>query len=323
MDRSPTTAPATERQPTSWPTPEDGFTGPVRRGEPAMSSEHAPSRLGQAIRRFLPSSGPAIGGEPAYSTGGGGFRSGNRPEPPARGGSNAPLRSGGPPVGGGSSGGGGPRMPRGGGNPDPRPERYWTDYLRIALPVIGLILMLSVFIFWVGSIIDGNNDDADVTPSAVALVQTPAPSDGAGAVTATVAPPQSAAPSNAEGANPSPSEAASDGGDTEPTTEPTAEESTAPEDQPTDEPADEEATDPPADGATFAVDDVVVTTDDVRLRSEASSEDDANVIRTLDAGTELTIIGEPENDGEFDWYPVSDDEGEGYVRQDFLEAAAG
>lgn len=216
-------------------------------------------------------------------------------------------------------------MPRGGGNPGPRPERYWTDYLRIALPIIGLILMLSVFIFWVGSIIDGNNDDASVTPTGEVALSTTTTVPGAEAVTATVAPAQSAAPSNADEGSSSPSGEASSGGAAEPTTGPSADESVAPDEQPTDEPtADAGASDPPAEGAAaFAINDVVVTTQPVNLRSEGSDADDATILRTLDAGAELTIIGGPENDGEFDWYPVSDADGKGYVRGDFLEAVAG
>ncbi len=214
-------------------------------------------------------------------------------------------------------------MPRGG--PSPRPERYWTDYLRIALPIIGLILMLSVFIFWVGSIIDGNNDDADVTPSAVALVQTPAPSDGA--VTATVAPTQSAAPSNAEGANTSPSGEAIAAGDTEPTTEPSAEESTAPDDEPTDEPAaDEAATEPPADEATFAADDVVTVNEDgedgVNIREAAGT--DAVSVATVVPGDVLTIVSGPETAGDLEWYEVTTEDGtEGWIASQFLDASEG
>ncbi len=215
-------------------------------------------------------------------------------------------------------------MPRGGGNPGPRPERYWTDYLRIALPIIGLILMLSVFIFWVGSIINDNNGNGDVTPTGEVALSTTTPVPGAANnVTATVPPAQSAAPSTAGGAGASPSEAASDQPATEPTTPPDETASTAPDQQPTDQPSTDAAvTETPADGgATFAVDDSVVTSQSVNLRSEASNADDGTILRTLDAGAELTIIGEPENDGEFDWYPVSDADGKGYVREDFLEAA--
>src|SRR5687768_3412493 len=45
-------------------------------------------------------------------------------------------------------------------------DRYWTDYLRVALPVIGLLLMLALFWWWAQQFIgdDGNaNDLAQVT----------------------------------------------------------------------------------------------------------------------------------------------------------------
>lgn len=330
LDRSPTTSPTTDHQPTTWPEHREAPGGPMSRGvqtrggDPATMGGSSPRRLGRAIRRLVPSTGPVIGSEPALSTGGG-FRSANRPEPPVRNGPSMPVRGGGPPAGGGTGGsGGGPRMPRGG-NPGPRPERYWTDYLRIALPIIGLILMLSVFIFWVGSIIDGNNDNGGVTPTGEVALSTTTPVPGAaGNVTATVPPAQSVAPSNADGgAGASASEPASDQPATEPTAPPDQTASAAPNDQPTNQPAtDAAATETPASGgATFAVDDTVVTTQSVNLRSEASNADDGTILRTLDAGAELTIIGEPENDGEFDWYPVSDADGKGYVREDFLEAA--
>ena len=215
-------------------------------------------------------------------------------------------------------------MPRGGGNPGPRPQRYWTDYLRIALPIIGLILMLSVFIFWVGSIINGNDGNGAVTPTGEVALSTTTPVPGAANnVTATVAPAQSAAASSAGDAGSSPTETASDQPTAEPTTTPDESASTAPDQQPTDQPSPDEApTETPGSGAAaFAVDDAVVTTESVNLRSVAASTDEGTIIRILDAGADLTIIGEPENDGEFDWYPVSDADGKGYVREDYLKAA--
>ena len=38
-------------------------------------------------------------------------------------------------------------------NPD---DRYWTDYLRIALPVIGLLLVIAVFWYWAQQLIDSD-----------------------------------------------------------------------------------------------------------------------------------------------------------------------
>src|SRR5918911_1435561 len=47
----------------------------------------------------------------------------------------------------GGPGGGGPGGPERQFNYNPD-ERYWTDYVRIALPVIGVILLLGLAWFW-------------------------------------------------------------------------------------------------------------------------------------------------------------------------------
>ncbi|MGI8475915.1 MAG: hypothetical protein ACR2OO_06045, partial [Thermomicrobiales bacterium] len=79
------------------------------------------------------------------------------------GGSGLSSRSG----SGGSSGAGGgsspPEVPRSNRSGQPQgqeqsagfqpDERSWIDYLRIALPVVGLLLMLGLFWYWANSII--------------------------------------------------------------------------------------------------------------------------------------------------------------------------
>lgn len=69
----------------------------------------------------------------------------------------------------GTSSGDSPRPSGGGGGnftyyPE---ERYWTDYLRIAAPVLGVIILLALAWFWLSHLIgDGNNGSAvDITPS--------------------------------------------------------------------------------------------------------------------------------------------------------------
>lgn len=57
--------------------------------------------------------------------------------------------------------------PSGGGNFTYYPEeRYWTDYLRIAAPVLGVIILLALAWFWLSHLIGGGGGNAvDITPS--------------------------------------------------------------------------------------------------------------------------------------------------------------
>jgi len=84
--------------------------------------------------------------------------------PRPQGGERVPPPSGG--LGAAPTSGGGDRPPA-----YQTEERYWTDYLRIALPIAGLLLLLSVFWFWASSFI-GDDNDSSPTP-VVAVNVTP------------------------------------------------------------------------------------------------------------------------------------------------------
>lgn len=222
---------------------------------------------------------------------------------PANPGSGGPSRSA-PPPGGNRPGGGNPYGGGGGYQPD---ERYWTDYLRIAFPVIGILLMLGLFWFWANELI--GDDDDNKTPTTVAGQTT------------------TQTPSGTEEANSPPLNEVSptSQGDAAPTETPDSEE---PEPSRTprnaeNSPTPDDGGDDDTSGGNFAEGDTVVTNDSgVRLRSEPVV-DDANIIQELDQGVELTVTGPAEEDADGNVFiPVEDADGQaGYVAADFIDLA--
>ena len=198
----------------------------------------------------------------------------------------------------GGSGGSG----RGGGSGERPPsyqteERYWTDYLRIALPIAGLLLLLSVFWFWASSFIGG--DEGTQTP-VVAVNVTPQDqmSPTATLQDAVVLP----TPTTAPAVKP-----------TQPPAEPPP-----PPAEPTQSAA--EPTQPSTTGVFQEGDLVIVNDNNVNMRSEPSTSGD--VVDTLSQGTELRILNStPTDAGGYSWRNVSDDAVgvEGWVAGDFLE----
>jgi hypothetical protein len=189
-------------------------------------------------------------------------------------------------------------------------DRYWTEYLRIALPIIGLILMLGLFWYWASQFI---GDDADpnepVATETVGQVETIAaqPTNEATATTETtvaVTPEDTPEPTTA------PTEDA--GGDNAGEETPTNEDTTSGDTGSTGE---------------FAPDDVVVVNDaGVRLRSEPSVEGgEATVVTMLSEGDELQILDGPEEAEDYTWYHVlvldGTGETEGWIADDFISPA--
>lgn len=253
------------------------------------------------------SSGGSTGnplGSSGGSTGGGGSRI-----PPGGTGSGSGSGGGLPPLSGRP---GGPGRPGGGQGPERSvsyqpEERYWTDYLRIAFPVLGLLLLLGLFWFWAMALIDDDDNGGDGTtvagggPTATSVV-TQTTSGGLGNATLSTV---ENTPSDGEGQPPATTEAGDNGGDKPPTRTPRSTE----EDTPT-----------PESVGQFHEDDVVVTNAEANLRSEAATGE--NVIVVLPVGTELTVTGESEEADDHIWVPVIDaDEQEGWVAEELLDAA--
>ena len=200
-------------------------------------------------------------------------------------------------------------------------ERYWTDYLRIALPVVGLLLMLGLFWFWASNLI--GDDDDDNPPATVEVA-------GGDSPTATPTTPpteQTQVPGGSDGNNvaePTPTEVSaaddSNGGDGDGNGDGEGETPEPPAPTATEETADSNPTEPPNDGEIGEGDIVIVNSDGVNFRSEPNTSQEA--IRELANGEELTVTGPLEEGEGIEWYPVVDSNGEeGFVAAQYVQLA--
>jgi len=181
-------------------------------------------------------------------------------------------------------------------------ERYWTDYLRIALPVIGVLLLIGLLWYWASALIGNTGTETPPTQSA-AVVITPLNE-------ATPAPPTSTAVVIAPtpGLPPTPS----------PTAVVQAVAPTAPP-APTPTPGATTAAGSCAEMPVYDPGTLVQTTEEVNMRDGPST--DSGVVVILPAGTQLQVTGDFEEAGQCDWWPVTATEGgqSGFVREDFLK----
>jgi hypothetical protein len=170
-------------------------------------------------------------------------------------------------------------------------DRYWTDYLRIAAPILGVILMVVLFWLWASSFL-GDDDDDDTGningTSTIPTIGATAPASPTGAAgTSTVivistAPPQGTTPTG-----PAPTA----------TTPP----DTGPE---------------IFNGATVQIANTGGA--GVNLRTEATTS--SEIIDTLLDGTVLTVSGEAVDAEDFRWWPVTTETGAaGWVVEDYLQ----
>lgn len=196
-------------------------------------------------------------------------------------------QSGGSGSGGGRGGSGGGRSRTVQYQPE---ERYWTEYLRIALPILGLLLMIGLLWFWALQLMDDDNggDQPVVTePPVTQEVVVPDSSPTTEATEDVIAPP---------------------------TPTPTEEVST-PETTP-------ETVETPAStgGDAIAIDAVVeITDDEVNMRQEATT--DSAVVQQLNTGDTFTVADGPVQAGNYTWWLLVDDESSvaGWVVEDFIQ----
>jgi hypothetical protein len=181
-------------------------------------------------------------------------------------------------------------------------ERYWTDYLRIALPVIGLLLLIGLLWYWASALIGDGGNQPPPTPETVAVITrvneaTPAPPTATAVVIApTPGPPQvptaTAAPAVAT---------------TQVVTPPAA--------------AGADPANPCASLPVYPVGAIVTTTAELNLREGPSTE--SAVVVELPEGSRLQVTGEFQEAGQCDWWPVTvvDTGQSGFVIEQYLEPA--
>lgn len=199
-------------------------------------------------------------------------------------------------------------------------ERYWTDYLRIALPVIGLVLMLGLFWYWASTFIGGPDKKEPVsTQTAGQAVINNAPSTPTAAATKPAAitqpttaktPAANTGTSNQPGANTpaaqAPSNNSTNGGDNR---------------AGNNQPANSQQASQPAGGGTFAAGDTVTTTDPVNMRDSPATS--GNSLAVLPTGTSLSVLAGPEQADNYSWYQVQTADGtKGWVASDFIQKAS-
>jgi len=188
-------------------------------------------------------------------------------------------------------------------------ERIWTDYVRVATPIVGLLLLLGVFWYWANSLIGADSQEAPPTTAASVTVipaptSTPTPTEEAAPTSEAVEP---TATTEQQAAEPSPTQEEAP----KPTRTPRTE-----TEQPTEEPTAE-----PEPGS-YAEGQVIYSADDdVNMRASPSTS--AEVLEVLSLDQPLTVVsGEPrEGDGIVWWNVRNEDSGnEGWVSEQWLKA---
>jgi hypothetical protein len=173
-------------------------------------------------------------------------------------------------------------------------ERYWTDYLRIAAPIIGVILILVLFWFWANKFLgdDNNNTAANVEGTARSTL-----------------PVITASPSTTTQVGGTPSAPLIV------TTPPVGSQVETPGTGSTTPAGQSEPGANIAIGARVQVANTGGT--GVNMRSEAST--DSEVVDVLLDGTALTVIDGPTDAEGYTWWQVEGDAGTGWLVDQYLQ----
>ncbi len=159
-------------------------------------------------------------------------------------------------------------------------ERYWTDYLRIAAPVLGVIILLGLAWFWLSHLIGGsgngtaNNQPTPTSASSVIVAGSPTKSG----VTGTPVVVSTATSASTATTSPGGGQLASGGSA------------------------------------------VVANTGGTGVNMRDAPTTGGNVVDTLPDGTALTITGDSVDADGYTWWPVKTSDGtEGYIVAEYLQ----
>lgn len=174
-------------------------------------------------------------------------------------------------------------------------ERYWTDYVRIGLPILGVILILLVALLWIIPFFTDDDDNGGTL--------------GEGG-TATASIPV---------IGPSATTTAQAGGTQTPQIILTTPGGTTPPAGAGETPAVTEEAAPPEGGDIYAGAIVAVAnTGGTGVNMRASASVEGEVVTVVLDGTEFTTTGEAEEADGFFWWPVEGEAGSGYIVADYL-----
>jgi hypothetical protein len=176
-------------------------------------------------------------------------------------------------------------------------ERYWTDYLRIAAPVLGVLIMVGLLWWWIASFLGDDDDNgqgaAATTTAGLPTVQITPTSSGTGTA-GTGTPSIVLTPNTTPGTGATPTGVIIV--------------------DPTEEPVDPNGGGEIYAGALVAVANTGGTGVNVRAEANTTSE----IVNVLLDGVEVNTTGDPVESEGFIWWPIEGDGYAGWVVDDYL-----